>query len=102
MSRRESTVTAESLESYKDLVKVATDDLEAHLQSIDDKLEDAFGVTARETLENAAELQRIKEIGLARRSVSKPAHSCLSISTRSSSLPKTALSQKQQRPVWTC
>jgi hypothetical protein len=60
-SRRKSTITAESLESYKDLVKVATDDLEAHLQSIDDKLETVVGHARRESVVDAAELQRIQE-----------------------------------------
>jgi hypothetical protein len=58
---RKSSVTAENLESYKDLIKTATDDLQAHLESIDEKLEITFGQTATESDSDATELRLIKE-----------------------------------------
>ena len=58
---RKSSVTAEGLEIYKNLIKTATDDLEAHLQSIDEKLEAIFGNTVTESSLDAAELRLIKE-----------------------------------------
>jgi ElaB/YqjD/DUF883 family membrane-anchored ribosome-binding protein len=42
-------------------LKTATDDLEAHLQNINDKLESIFSRTATESASDAAELQLIKE-----------------------------------------
>ena len=61
MASRRSSVTAEGLEIYKDLIKTATDDLEAHLQSIDEKLETIFGHTVTEAGLDATELRLIKE-----------------------------------------
>lgn len=58
---RKSSVTAEGLEIYRDLLKTATDDLEAHLQSIDEKLETIFSRTVTESDSDAAELRLIKE-----------------------------------------
>ena len=58
---RKSSVTAESLEVYRDLIKTATCDLEAHLQNIDEKLESIFGQTVTERGSDAMELQLIKE-----------------------------------------
>ena len=58
---RKSSVTAENLEIYKDLLKNATDDLEAHLQSIDEKLETIFDRTATESDSDATELRLIRE-----------------------------------------
>ena len=58
---RKSSVTAESLESYKDLIKTATADLEAHLESIDEKLETIFEQTVIESDSDAAERRLIKE-----------------------------------------
>lgn len=58
---RKSLVAAESLESYKDLIKTATGDLEAHLESIDEKLEIVFEQTATESSSDPTELQLIKE-----------------------------------------
>jgi hypothetical protein len=58
---RKSSVTAESLESYKDLIKTATDDLQAHLESIDEKLEIIFRQTETESNSDATELRLIKE-----------------------------------------
>lgn len=61
MVSRKSSVTAESLEVYRDLLKTATDDLDAHLQSIDEKLETIFARTLPESASDAAELQLINE-----------------------------------------
>lgn len=58
---RKSSVTAESLESYKDLIKTATADLEAHLECIDERLEIIFEQTVTESDSDAAERRLIKE-----------------------------------------
>jgi len=58
---RKSAVTAESLEKYRELIKTATDDLEAHLQSVDEKLEAISRHTAPESDSEATELRLIKE-----------------------------------------
>jgi len=58
---RKSSVTAENLETYRDLIKTATDDLESHLQSIDEKLETIFARTATGSASDATELRLIKE-----------------------------------------
>lgn len=52
-------MTAERLEGYRDLIKTATDDLEARLESIDEKLETIFERTTTES--ETTELRRIKE-----------------------------------------
>jgi hypothetical protein len=54
-------VTAEGLEICRDLLKTATDDLEAHLQSINEKLETIFSSAVPESASDAAELRLIKE-----------------------------------------
>jgi Fungal N-terminal domain of STAND proteins len=61
MISRKSSVTAEGLDTYRNLIKTATDDLEAHLQSIDEKLETIFEHTVTGSDSDAAELQLIKE-----------------------------------------
>jgi Fungal N-terminal domain of STAND proteins len=58
---RKSSVTAEGLEIYRDLIRTATDDLEAHLQSIDEKLETIFIHTMTESSSDTTELRLIKE-----------------------------------------
>jgi hypothetical protein len=58
-SSRNSSVTLESLKDYKDLIETATDDLEARLESIDEKLETLMARTA--TKSEITELQRIKD-----------------------------------------
>ncbi|KAF4628512.1 hypothetical protein G7Y89_g9640 [Cudoniella acicularis] len=58
---RKSSVTVEGLEVYRNLLETATDDLEAHLQSIDEKLETIFSRTVTESDSDAAELRLIKE-----------------------------------------
>lgn len=58
---RQSSLTAESVVAYRDLIKTATDDLEAHLQSIDEKFETFIGQTVTASSSDATELGRIKE-----------------------------------------
>lgn len=58
---RKSSVNAESLENYKDLIETAKADLEAHLESIDGKIECILGQTVAESNTNASELQLVKE-----------------------------------------
>jgi len=58
---RKSSVTAEGLEAYRELIKTATDDLEDHLQSIDKKLEAIFGHTVTESGSDSTELRLIEE-----------------------------------------
>lgn len=61
MLSRQSSLTSENLEAYRDLIKTATDDLQAHLQSIDEKLESVIGTTETTGGSDATELGRIKE-----------------------------------------
>ena len=61
MTRRQTSVTADSIEHYKDLIHTATSDLEAHLESIDEKLEAIFQRTVTESDPDAAELRLIKD-----------------------------------------
>jgi hypothetical protein len=58
---RKSSVTAEGLESYKDLIKTATADLEDHLQRIDEKLESLFEHSATRSGSDTTEVRLIKE-----------------------------------------
>ncbi|KIX05236.1 uncharacterized protein Z518_06108 [Rhinocladiella mackenziei CBS 650.93] len=60
-SLRKSSVNAENLESYKELIKTASAELEAHLENIDAKLETIFEQTVTESDSDAAERRRIKE-----------------------------------------
>jgi Fungal N-terminal domain of STAND proteins len=46
---RKSSATAKSLEIYRDLIKTATADLEAHLESIDEMLKIIFEQTVTES-----------------------------------------------------
>jgi hypothetical protein len=59
--RRKSVLTERSLESYKDLIETATEDLEGHLQSINEKLEAILGSTATGSGSDTAEVRLIKE-----------------------------------------
>jgi hypothetical protein len=61
LSSRKSSITLEGLRVYKDQLKAATDDLEAHLRSVNDKLESLVSRTVTESASDAAELQLIKE-----------------------------------------
>jgi len=58
---RKSSASADSLETYQELLKSTTDDLEAHLQNIDEKLETIFSRTVAENPADVAELRLIKE-----------------------------------------
>ncbi|KAI9684821.1 MAG: hypothetical protein M1829_000196 [Trizodia sp. TS-e1964] len=58
---RKASITAESLDTYKSLIKNATDDLEAHLQNIDEKLETIFGHTTTGSGSDALEMRLIQE-----------------------------------------
>ncbi|KAI3326534.1 hypothetical protein HD806DRAFT_487509 [Xylariaceae sp. AK1471] len=58
---RNSSLTAERIESYKDLIKNATADLEDHLRSIDEKLESIFTRSVTQCDSDAPELQLMKE-----------------------------------------
>jgi hypothetical protein len=61
LASRRSSVNAESLDTYRNLVKNATEDLEAHLQSVDEKLETIFGHAATGSSSDAKELRLIQE-----------------------------------------
>ncbi|KAI9927469.1 hypothetical protein ASPWEDRAFT_44821 [Aspergillus wentii DTO 134E9] len=58
---RKSSINAESLEGYKDLIETAKADLEAHLENIDGKLELVLGKTVANSDSDVIELRRIKE-----------------------------------------
>jgi hypothetical protein len=58
---RKSAVTAENLQNYKDLITSATEDLQSHLENMDEKLETIFEQTVTGSDSNAAERQLIKE-----------------------------------------
>ena len=49
------------MKNYKTLIQTATDDLEAHLESIDEKLESLFTRTVTDSDSDATELRLIKE-----------------------------------------
>jgi hypothetical protein len=56
-----SSVTVQNFEKYQDLIKNATDDLEAHLQNIDDKLDAVIEQTVNRANSDTTELRRVKE-----------------------------------------
>ncbi|RYO79387.1 hypothetical protein DL766_000125 [Monosporascus sp. MC13-8B] len=58
---RQSSVTAEGLEKYKDMIKDASADLEYHLKSIDERLESAFSRAADESDEDAIQMRQMQE-----------------------------------------
>jgi hypothetical protein len=59
MNSRKTSVTAESIRGYKHLIKTATDDLEAHLDRIDEKLETIFSRAATDS--GTAEWRQMQE-----------------------------------------
>jgi hypothetical protein len=59
MNSRKTSVTAESIRGYKHLIKTATDDLEAHLDRIDEKLETIFSRAATDS--ETAERRQMQE-----------------------------------------
>jgi hypothetical protein len=61
LGSRKSAVTAERIETYRTLIETTTVDLEAHLQSIDEKFETIFGNAVTVSDSDTAELQLIKE-----------------------------------------
>ncbi|GMF97350.1 unnamed protein product [Aspergillus oryzae] len=56
-----SSVTAEAIESYKDIIETAKADLESHLETIHDKLQRIVGQTVAAEDLDTLELRRIKE-----------------------------------------
>ncbi|KOC13589.1 hypothetical protein AFLA70_292g001471, partial [Aspergillus flavus AF70] len=56
-----SSVTAEAIESYKDIIETAKADLESHLETIHDKLQRIVGQTVTAEDLDTLELRRIKE-----------------------------------------
>ncbi|RMZ88087.1 hypothetical protein DV736_g4683, partial [Chaetothyriales sp. CBS 134916] len=58
---RKSSVTAESLESFKDLLETASDDLQAHLEGINEKLEMVLKRAVPESSADSNELRLMKE-----------------------------------------
>lgn len=58
---RKSSVTAEILENHKTLIETAKDDLETHLESIDEKLQEIIGRTVTESESDTTELRLMKE-----------------------------------------
>jgi hypothetical protein len=81
-------VTAEDLRSYRQLVNTTTDDLKAHLQGIDEKVESIFSRTVTESESDAADLRLMKEERLS-------AQKCLQICAQLSD----HISQIQLRPI---
>jgi hypothetical protein len=59
--RRQISVNTESLEDYKNLIADAKDDLEARLESIDEKLECIVGKSVAQSGPDAADLQSMRE-----------------------------------------
>ncbi|KAL3468786.1 hypothetical protein BJX99DRAFT_242696 [Aspergillus californicus] len=58
---RQTKVTAEVVESFKELIQTAQDDLETILKSIDDRLNALSGYTVTNSNEDVLELQHIRE-----------------------------------------
>ncbi|KAK3360697.1 hypothetical protein B0T25DRAFT_132767 [Lasiosphaeria hispida] len=58
---RTSTITTEKLEGHRDMIKVATANLEDRLEIIDAKLESIFQRTVSDSDEDATELRQMKE-----------------------------------------
>lgn len=86
-SRRKTSVTLESLETYRGLIKDTTDDLEARLQSIDEKLESIFIHTRQGSPSDAADLRLLEE---ERRSTQKCLEICAQLSKNIDHLQLTA------------
>lgn len=58
---RQSSIAADSLESYKNMIESTTDDLEAHLESINENLEKIVSKNTSGSSTDAAELQLMEE-----------------------------------------
>lgn len=61
LTSRKSSVTAEAVKDYRDQIKTTTDDLEARLEGIDEKLEAMFKRNAASSASDSSELQLLKE-----------------------------------------
>lgn len=58
---RQSSIAADSLESYKEMIETTTDDLETHLEGIDEKLENLIAKNTQSSNTNAGEIQLMEE-----------------------------------------
>ncbi|CAG8910134.1 unnamed protein product [Penicillium egyptiacum] len=58
---RQSSIAADSLESYKEMIETTTDDLETHLESIDEKLENIIAKNTQDSSTDAREIQLMEE-----------------------------------------
>jgi hypothetical protein len=58
---RQSSIAADSLESYKEMIETTTDDLETHLEGINEKLEDIMAKNTQNSNTNAGEAQLMEE-----------------------------------------
>ncbi|KAJ5757723.1 uncharacterized protein N7511_006417 [Penicillium nucicola] len=58
---RQSSIAADSLENYKEMIETTTDDLETHLESIDEKLENIIAKNTRDSNTDAGEIQLMEE-----------------------------------------
>ncbi|KXG51328.1 uncharacterized protein PGRI_093400 [Penicillium griseofulvum] len=58
---RQSSNTVDGLESYKEMIETTTNDLETHLESIDEKLENIIAKNTRSTNTDAGEIQLMEE-----------------------------------------
>ncbi|KAJ6159385.1 hypothetical protein N7497_003922 [Penicillium chrysogenum] len=58
---RQSSNAVNSLESYKEMIETTTNNLESHLESIDEKLENIIAKNTRGTNTDAREIQLIEE-----------------------------------------
>ncbi|KAF7517933.1 hypothetical protein PCG10_000731 [Penicillium crustosum] len=58
---RQSSIAADSLESYKEMIETTTDDLETHLEGIDEKLEKIIAKNARVSNTDAGEIQLMED-----------------------------------------
>lgn len=86
LASRKISLTAESLENYEDLVETAKADLEAHLESIDEKLELILEQTLPGSDSDALELRQIKEERL---STEKCLQICAQLSDHVSQIQRT-------------
>ncbi|KAL4781665.1 hypothetical protein BJX76DRAFT_10180 [Aspergillus varians] len=92
---RKSSITAESLENYEDLIETAKTDLEAHLESIDDKLALIIDKTAPGSDGNALDLQQMKEERL---STEKCLQICAQLSEHISEIQIAPASNRSSSP----
>lgn len=84
---RQSSSTIENLESHKLLIEIAKDDLEAHLEDINEKLEHILGQTATELCSDMSELSLKEE----RLSTEKCLQICASLSGHIDQLQRNSI-----------